>query len=76
MAGAQHKPSLSGPSLGILLSELNATRPGMEKLRREGHTMSEEHRTYARTVAKWIMGVPVAIGTLVVGVGWFTKPSG
>lgn len=70
LAGAQHKPSLSGPSLGHLISELSATRPGMEELRREGQTMSEEHRTLARRVAKYIVGVPLAFGMLVVGAGW------
>ena len=53
IAGAQHRASMSGPSLGYLISELSATRPGMEALRREGHTMSEEHRMQqARRVVK------------------------
>lgn len=67
LAGAQHKISLSGPSLGHLISELSATRPGMEALRQEGQTMSEEHRTLARRIAKWVVGVPFAFGTIVVG---------
>ena len=70
LAGAQHKMSLSGPSLGHLVSELSATRPGMERLRREGQTMSEEHRTQVRQVAKWIIGVPFTIGTVLVGSNW------
>ena len=70
LAGAQHKPGLSGPSLGHLIAELSATRPGMEALRREGHTMSEEHRTRARQVTKWIVGLPLAFGTTVVGFNW------
>lgn len=75
LAGAQHKPSLSGPSLGHLISELSATRPGMEDLRREGQTMSEEHRTLARQVAKYVVGLPLAFGTLVVGVKWLSQGS-
>lgn len=70
MAGAQHRPSLSGPSLGLLLTELSATRPGMEKTRKEGHTIPEEHRTSARRMAQLILGVPVAIGTAIVGLTW------
>jgi hypothetical protein len=66
MAGAQHKPSLSGPSLGHLISELSATRPGMESVRREGMTMSEEHRTLARRV---VMGMGAF--TTVLGAGVF-----
>ncbi|KAK4609267.1 hypothetical protein CLAFUR4_14544 [Fulvia fulva] len=73
LAGAQHKVSLSGPSLGHLLSELSATRPGMESLRKPGATMSEGHRTQARQTAKWLMGVPVAFGTVVVGYNFRTK---
>lgn len=73
LAGAQHRPSLSGPSLGHLISELSATRPGMEDLRREGQTMTEEHRTLARTVAKYVVGLPLAFGTVVVGVKWLSE---
>ena len=67
IAGAQHKASMSGPSLGYLISELSATRPGMESLRREGQTMSEEHRTQARQVVKWLAAIPLALGAVVVG---------
>ena len=73
LAGAQHKPSLSGPSLGHLISELSATRPGMEDLRKEGQTMSKEHRTLARKVAKYVVGLPLAFGTVVVGAGWLLQ---
>ncbi|KAK4939490.1 hypothetical protein LTR28_009348 [Elasticomyces elasticus] len=73
LAGAQHRPSLSGPSLGHLISELSATRPGMEHLRKEGETIAEEDRTSARHIALALMGVPVAIGTVVVGVRWILK---
>ena len=68
LAGAQHKASLSGPSLGILLSELSATRPGMMRI--EGETMLEEHRTLARRVTQWVLGLPVAVGTAIVGINW------
>lgn len=71
LAGAQHKPSLAGPSLGHLISELSATRPGMEALRMPGQTMLEEHRTQARRVAQLLMGLPVLIGTVWVGANWF-----
>ncbi|KXT00564.1 hypothetical protein AC578_5233 [Pseudocercospora eumusae] len=72
MGGAQHKISLSGPSLGHLISELSATRPGMEAIR-TGRTMSEEHRTQARTVVKYIVGIPVVIGTGIVGYNFALK---
>ena len=67
IAGAQHRASMSGPSLGYLISELSATRPGMESLRQESQTMSEEHRTQARQVAKWMAGIPLAFGAVVFG---------
>ncbi|KAK4495422.1 hypothetical protein PRZ48_013753 [Zasmidium cellare] len=67
LAGAQHKVSLSGPSLGHLISELSATRPGMETLRQPGQTISEEHRSMIRSTAKLILGVPIVIGTGIVG---------
>lgn len=68
-ASAQHKPSLGNASFGHLVSELSSTKEGMEHLRVEGQTMSEEHRAQARGVVKWLMvlsgvvvGVPVALG--------------
>ena len=72
ITSAKHKPSLSGPSLGHLISELSPTTPGMlkEGLRKEGHTMSEEHRTIARKVAIGIVGLPLAIGSIVVSIAW------
>ncbi|KAM0802714.1 hypothetical protein BDR22DRAFT_819394 [Usnea florida] len=72
LASAKHKPSLSGPSLGHLISELSATTPEMLKAgsRREGHTMNEEHRTLARKVAIGIVGLPLAFGSVVVGGTW------
>jgi hypothetical protein len=42
----------------------------MEKTRKEGHTIPEEHRTSARRMAQLILGVPVAIGTAIVGLTW------
>lgn len=73
LASAKHKPSLSGPSLGHLLTELSATTPEMLKagLRREGHTMNEEHRTLARKVTTVVLGLPLAFGSVVVGGVWF-----
>ena len=72
LASAKHKPSLSGPSLGHLITELSATTPDMlrEGVRKEGQTISEEHRTLARNVAIGIVGLPLAVGGVVVGVGW------
>ena len=32
--------------------------------------MSEEHRTLARNVAIGIVGLPLAVGGVIVGVGW------
>jgi hypothetical protein len=68
-ANAQHKPSLGNASFGHLISELSSTKEGMEHLRVEGQTMSEEHRAEARGVVKWLMlvgavvvGVPVGLG--------------
>jgi hypothetical protein len=66
-----HRPSLSGSSVGHLFSEINAMRPGMEALRAEG--MTEDQRTYARKTATWLMGVPVVLGTLIVGGNWVLK---
>lgn len=57
--------------MGHLISELGATRAGMEGLRKEGETMSEEQRTFARKVAKWVLGVPLLFGTTVVGGRYF-----
>ena len=75
LASAKHRPSLSGPSLGHLISELSATTPEMLKagLRREGHTMNEEHRTLARKVAIGIVGLPLAFGGVVVGGVWLWR---
>lgn len=71
LAGAQHKASLSGPSLGYLIAELSATRPGMVRI--EGQTMPEDHRTVARRVITWIVGLPVVVGTIIVGFNWMQK---
>ena len=75
LASAKHKPTLSGPSLGHLISELTATTPEMLKAgsRREGHTMNEEHRTLARKVAIGIVGLPLAFGSVVVGGVWLWR---
>lgn len=72
LGSARHKPSLSGPSLGHLLSELSPTTPEMlaAGLRQEGQTMNEEHRTLARKVTIGIVGLPLAFGSLVVGGTW------
>lgn len=67
-ASAQHKPSMGGASFAHLISELSATKPGMESIRQAGQTMDEGSRTQARQVAKWVMGVPLLIGSAVVGV--------
>lgn len=55
------------------MNELSATRPGMQSLQQEGQTMSEEHRTLARTVAKYVVGLPLAFGTVVVGFKWYRQ---
>lgn len=68
IAGAQHRASFSGPSLGYLIAELSATRPGMTRI--EGQTMMESHRTLARKVTQWVIGLPVAVGTALVGINW------
>ena len=70
LAGAQQRASLSGPSLGYLISELSATRPETQSLRQEGQTMPEEFRTQIRLVAKWVIGVPLAFGTALTGWSW------
>lgn len=48
-------------------------KPGMESLRPEGQTMSEEQRTFARRVVSWVMGVPVVLGVGLVGGTWISK---
>ncbi|KAL2043982.1 hypothetical protein N7G274_003502 [Stereocaulon virgatum] len=75
LATARHKPSLSGPSFGHLLTELSATTPEMLKagLRQEGQTMSEEHRTLARKVTIGVVGLPLAFGSIVVGGMWLWR---
>lgn len=75
LAGAQHQPSLSGPSLGHLISELSETTPQMLKdgVRTEGQTMNEGDRTFARRVALGLIGFPVAVGMVWVGVKWLTS---
>jgi len=55
---------MGNASFGHLVSELSSTKEGMEHLRVEGQTMSEEHRAEARGFVKWL----VAIGVVVVGV--------
>ncbi|KAK8202012.1 hypothetical protein M8818_005537 [Zalaria obscura] len=57
-----HKPSMGGSSFGHLISEISATKPGMEAQRVEGKTMSEEQRTFARRIVFWVMGVPTVLG--------------
>ncbi|KAF2724664.1 hypothetical protein K431DRAFT_130877 [Polychaeton citri CBS 116435] len=69
-AGAEHRPSLGGPSLGHLVSELSATKPGMEHLRKEGETMSEEQRTQARNIVKWVVGFPMGLVAAIGGGSW------
>lgn len=71
--GVEHKPSMGGSSMGHLISELGATRKGMEGSRQDG--MSEVQRTSARRVAKWMLGVPLALGTVVVGGRYFFAQS-
>lgn len=68
-----HRPSLSGSSVGHLIAEISSSKPGMEGLRPEGQTMNEEQRTFARRVVTWLMGVPVVIGTVLVGSQWVMK---
>lgn len=77
IASAKHKPSLSGPSLGHLLTELSPTTPEMLKagLRAEGHTMNVEHRTLARKVTLGILGLPLALGSLAVVAAWLWPSS-
>lgn len=71
IAGAQHKASLAGPSLGYLIAELSATRRGVVRI--EGQTMPEDHRTTARRVVQLIVGLPVALGSSIVGYNWMKK---
>ncbi|KAK6008332.1 hypothetical protein QM012_000235 [Aureobasidium pullulans] len=68
-----HRPSLSGSSVGHLFAEINAMRPGMETIKDRADGMSEDQRTYARRTATWLMGVPVLLGTLIVGGNWLLK---
>ncbi|GAB7355999.1 hypothetical protein MBLNU459_g6626t1 [Dothideomycetes sp. NU459] len=68
-----HRPSLGGSSLGHLLSEISSMKPGMEALRPEGQTMSEEQRTFARRVVTWMMGLPVLLSAGIVGTHWIAS---
>ncbi|TKA23696.1 hypothetical protein B0A50_06532 [Salinomyces thailandicus] len=71
--GAEHKPSMGGASLGHLVSELSATKAGMEHIRREGETMNEDQRAMARNLAKWIVGLPMAFAGAVGGIAWLKQ---
>jgi hypothetical protein len=71
-----HRPSLSGSSVGHLFSEINAMRPGMEALRPDGQTMTEDQRAFARRTATWLMGVPVLLGAVIVGGNWLVRDDG
>ncbi len=62
-----HRPSLGCSSLGHLISEISSTKPGMEGIRIEGQTISEDQRAFARNAVTWMMGLPVLIGTGIVG---------
>ncbi|GIZ38445.1 hypothetical protein CKM354_000186200 [Cercospora kikuchii] len=73
LGGAQHKVSLSGPSLGHLISELSATRPGMEHVRGPGRDLAEDQRTMIRNVVKAIVVVPSLIGAAIVGWNWYSS---
>nr|OQO18034.1 hypothetical protein B0A51_14675 [Rachicladosporium sp. CCFEE 5018] len=66
-ASAAHKPSMGGASFAHLISELSATKPGMEAMRQQGETMDEGDRARARTVAVWVVGLPIVFGAGVVG---------
>lgn len=75
IAGAQHKPSLSGPSLGHLLTELSATTPEMVKqgLRKEGETVPEADRTRIRRIAFAMGAIPMVVaGSYLISqfMGW------
>lgn len=66
---------ISSPSFGHLVSSLSATTPQMiaDGSRREGHTMEESQRTFARRVTLGLVGVPVvfAVGVVLWDVsGW------
>lgn len=75
IASAQHRPRLSGPSLGCLISELSATTPQMllQGMRIEGNTMAEEQRTFARKVAIGLLGLPIVLGSVLVGTNLVIK---
>jgi len=68
LADADHKPRLSSPSFGHLISELNNSNLGAvtEALRKEGGTIPEEQRAGFRRLGFWLLGVPVAFGTTVM----------
>ncbi|OQO00576.1 hypothetical protein B0A48_13066 [Cryoendolithus antarcticus] len=54
---------MGGASFAHLISELSATKPGMESLRQVGETMDEGDRARARNVAIWVVGLPIVVGT-------------
>lgn len=75
IADAQHKPSLSDPSIGHLISELSSTNlsAAARALRADapGGTIPEAQRAGIRRVAYWIAGVGVAVGGGLGFLGWF-----
>ncbi len=65
ISSAKHKPRLSGPSIGHLITELSTTTPQMlkEGLRIKGHMIEEGDR---RAIRRLAYGT-VAFGALFVG---------
>jgi len=83
LADADHKPRLSSPSFGHLVSELNNANLGdaTEAFRKQGGTIPDEQRAGFRRVGFWLLGVPIAFGTTVVGLvyvknAYWTSPDG
>jgi len=63
--------------MGHLISELSATTPQMlrDGIRREGQTMNEGDRTFARRITMALVGFPLAIGTIFAGVKLYRSSS-
>ena len=68
---AQHKPRLSDPSIGYLITELSTTTPQMlgDGLRVEGQTIDEADRKMIRRLAYGTVGIGAIFAAICIGAG-------
>jgi hypothetical protein len=65
MADAKHKPRISSMSFGLLISELdNNSFADSANTFRELKGIPDSERATLRSIAKWVLGLPVAIAVV------------